>query len=241
VTLSVSDRSRLGDGTVLFNRGGTVPPLAAGEAPAAPASAAPFVTSPGTAGVSVLTGVVNNIPLPLSFLPLSTSIAFRVPQQTFGDTTGVLPVTQSIPAISGIAPPAFGRLAFEEGGNGLDAATPGSFTASAGSIYVIDYYLSTSTTNPVPAGTQAIVLRNYATVGAGKNYQHQFSIGGTTATSAGSAPRVYSTIFGGDAGNVQVGTDFLAFFGRFITATPGLPAQVYTVHRIVATEYPMMP
>lgn len=245
VEVASADRANLPAPTVIRNFGNaSVPTLASGEGPEAPGGSTPFVTTPGVVGQTLLPNVSANAAagLNVAWSLSGTAITLNVPQQTFGDTDGFPPVTQTSPATAGYAPPVFAEMGIEEGGSILDANTPGVFPASDDKLYIIDYYVSSPTApNPraVPAQgllglSSPISMRLDAKVGASKIYEHEFRVGGDGPTAVGTAPRVYSSIFGGDEGNVFLNQLFIAFLGNFVGSNP---VETYTIHRIVVNEY----
>lgn len=238
-------REGLGDPAVLINRGGNVPALASGEGPEPPAGEEAFdLSNPMIPGVTVDPVIVvapNN--LPASFNLSGDAISYLIPQQTSGDlkpgglaASGSAPYQPANPVTLGLAAPAFGRFAFHAP-NFTDAEGPGAFTAEDGKLYITDFYITTSTDNPVPDGTQPVQLRANTTIAAGKGWLTVFALGGDNPISAANEAKVYSVIANGQDGQAVITADFLAFRGQFLAPT-GNPAQHYTVHRIVVNEYP---
>lgn len=242
LAVSSADRSELGSPAVLFNRGGTVPTLAAGEFPDPPANPdafQPVGTTPVYGETVETVGIIPN-DLPISFNVSGSAVTFNVPTQTSGDlkagglaASGGTPYTAASPVTSGIAAPAFGRVSFSVE-NLLDPESDGSFTAEDGKLYIVDFYVTTSTSNPVPAGTQPVQLRANTQIAAGKGWLTTYAVGGSNPVSASSEAKVYSVVVNSEDGEAVVSADFLVFRGQFPS---GSPAQSYTIHRIVANEY----
>lgn len=234
VTLSSAERAQLGAPNVIFNRGAaSVPTLASGEAPEPPSGSDPFDLSTNV-GTGVITGVLGGPDFPFSFVTSTDAITLNIAQQTVGDNDGFAPFQGVTPATDGFGPPGFGRFALQEGGTVGDASTPGTFTANSDSIYIVDYYISSPTTNLRPRG--ALEFRIGNRVAGSKIFEHVYILAGAQ-TEATAAPRVYSGVFGGEDGNVVMVADFLAFGTAFVSAGGTGPAQTYTIHRVVVNEY----
>ncbi|MCC5877116.1 MAG: hypothetical protein JJU11_12925 [Candidatus Sumerlaeia bacterium] len=234
VSLASAERSQLGTPNVIFNHGAeNVPTLAAGEGPTPPSGSAPFdLTS--TVGTGVLTGTVGGAQFPFSFTTSGDAITLNIAQQTVGDNDGFAPFQGTNPATAGFAPPGFGRFALAEGGPATEASTPGTFTADSGSLYIVDYYLSSPTTNTRPRGGP-VEFRVGNRVGGTKIFEHVYALA-DAGVAATAAPRIYSGVFGGEDGNVVMVADFLGFGSAFVAAATG-PAQTYIIHRVVVNEY----
>jgi hypothetical protein len=153
--------------------------------------------------------------------------------QTQGDADGVAPFVNV--GNAGFAPPSFMRISFEPQDQTNVTAT-GAFNATADKLYIIDYYISSSTPNTVVPNGTPVQLRLFGRAAAAKVYNNIFNMLDGTGTDAQPAPRVFSAVVSDSAGPVNVGLDILSFGQRYVVSSPN-PPQTFTIHRIVVTSF----